>query len=91
MLMRYGSLLFALPAVILIIAFGLELMSAGACTDTGMHYDFNSGTCTEEAVAQLSYYQRHPLFINSMLLLSLAGALAMTWGMIVKGMQSDPE
>ena len=87
MLTRYGSLLFALPAITLIVAFGFELMSAGQCTDAGLHYDYTSGTCIEEAVPQLSYYQRNTVFINVMLLLSMAGALAMTWGMLLKGMQ----
>ena len=68
MLTRYGSLLFALPAIILIVAFGFELMSAGQCTDAGLHYDYTSGTCIEEAVPQLSYYQRNTVFINVMLL-----------------------
>jgi hypothetical protein len=87
MLTRYGSLLFALPAIILIVAFGFELMSAGQCTDAGLHYDYTSGACSDEAVPQLSYYQRNTVFINVMLLLSMAGALAMTWGMLLKGMQ----
>ena len=87
MLTRYGSLLFALPAITLIVAFGFELMSAGQCTDAGLHYDYTSGVCSEEAVPQLSYYQRNTVFINVMLLLSMAGALAMTWGMLLTGMQ----
>ena len=76
MLTRYGSLLFALPAITLIVAFGFELMSAGQCTDAGLHYDYTSGACSEEAVPQLSYYQRNTVFINVMLLLSMAGCIS---------------
>jgi len=87
MLTRIGSLIFAIPAVLLILLYGIDLSTASDCTDIGQFYDFANDVCSESPVPGSSYYQRHTTFVNLMLLLSVIGSLMMTWGMLLKGMQ----
>ncbi|MEK9712441.1 MAG: hypothetical protein VW258_07730 [Thalassolituus sp.] len=87
MLMRVGSMIFAIPAIMLIALYGIDLSTAGQCIDIGQYYDFANDICSERPVPGSSYYQRHAAFVNIMLLLSVVGSLMMTWGMLVKGMQ----
>jgi len=86
MWLRYGSLLFALPGLLLLTLYGLEMSAVTDCSQSGGFYNFDSGDCASEPQPQSTYYARHTLFVNLMMLLSLVGALAMTWGMLLKGM-----
>ena len=67
MLIRLGALIFALPAVALLVLYGLELGDDGGASVT------------------TTYYSRHPVLVNASLLISTLGALAMCWGMVLKG------
>jgi len=91
MWLRYGSLLFALPGLLLLTLYGLELSAVTECTQQGGSYNFDNGECTETEQPQTPYYARNAGFVNLMLLLSAAGALAMTWGMLLKGMTRPEE
>ncbi|WP_320818731.1 hypothetical protein [Thalassolituus sp.] len=86
MLLRLGSLLFALPALILLVLYGLEMSAVSDCTQLGGIYNFDTAECGTEAIAQTSYYMRHSGLVNGMMLLSVGGALAMSIGMLIKGM-----
>ncbi len=86
MLMRLGSLIFAVPAVLLIVLYGIELSTVTSCIEAGGHYNFTSGECGEEISERISFYQRHRPLVDLTLLLSTAGALMMTWAMLKKGM-----
>ncbi|MCY0964256.1 hypothetical protein [Parathalassolituus penaei] len=67
MLIRLGALIFALPALALLVLYGLELGDEASASITS------------------TYYSRHPLLVNLGLLISTIGALAMCWGMLIKG------
>jgi hypothetical protein len=85
-MLRIGALLFALPGILLLTLYGLEMSALNDCKELGQSLDFNSGQCSNAEQQYSSYYQRHALFVNLMMLASLIGALMMTWGMMVKGM-----
>jgi len=86
MWLRAGSLLFAVPGIILLVLYGLEMSAMTDCTQSGGYYDFMQQACSDTEQPFSSYYQRHALLVNLMLLLSVAGAFAMMWGMILRGM-----
>ena len=86
MLMRLGSLIFAVPAIVLLVLYGIELGAVSDCISEGGHYDYTSGLCGTEITEQPSFYLRHRLLVDGMLLLSVVGSLLMTWGMLKKGM-----
>lgn len=69
MLIRIGALLFALPAVLLLVLYGMDMGSVPEAGDP----------------AEVTYYARHPVLVNLGLLLSTAGGLLMSWGMLIKG------
>lgn len=86
MLMRLGSILFALPAIVLVVLYGIELSAVSTCADQGLLYDFATNMCSDQVSEQSSYYHRHGTFVDLMLLLSVLGSLLMIWGMLAKGM-----
>ncbi|WP_430461646.1 hypothetical protein ACQUQU_02365 [Thalassolituus sp. LLYu03] len=87
MWLRVGSLLFALPGILLLALYGIELSSVTDCTQGGGFYDYVQGVCSSTPQEEISYYRRHSGLVNSMMLLSVVGALAMSWGMLLKGGQ----
>lgn len=87
MLLRYGALLFILPSMALLLLYGLEMSDATVCTENGSYYNPQTQRCEDSPVSYPSYYQRHPLRVNLMLLLSTIGAMMMTWGMLLKHQQ----
>ena len=86
MWLRYGSLLFALPGLLLLTLYGLEMSAITDCGQQGGYYNVETGECGQQPQPQSTYYSRHALFVNLMMLVSLLGALAMTWGMLLRGM-----
>ncbi|WP_419812957.1 hypothetical protein [Bacterioplanoides sp.] len=86
MWLRYGSLLFAVPGLLLLVLYGLEMSAVTDCLQQSGSYNFETQTCSEQPQPQSTFYARNTLMVNLMLLLSLLGALAMTWGMLLKGM-----
>lgn len=86
MWLRYGSLLFALPGLLLLTLYGLEVSAITDCNQQGGSYNFDTGQCMDKEQPQSPYYARNATFVNLMLLLSTLGALAMTWGMVLRGM-----
>lgn len=91
MWLRYGSLLFALPCIALLTAYGFELSAITACQQEQLHYHYESGLCVADAQPFTTYYMRHAVLVNSTILLALVGSLAMTWGMIDKKRQQGNE
>ena len=86
MLMRLGSVLFALPAIILLVLYGIELSAVSDCADQDLLYDYVTNNCTDQKTEQSSYYHRHSTFVDLILLVSVVGSMLMIWGMLVKGM-----
>lgn len=87
MWLRYGSLLFAIPCIALLTAYGIELSAITECQQQQLHYHYDSGQCVADAQPFTTYYMRHAVLVNSTMLLALLGSLAMTWGMIDKKRQ----
>lgn len=89
-MMRWGSIVFSLPAILLLSLYGWELSVVNDCLDQGLSYSFSAETCVEGVQDHKSpYYARHTLLVNSMLLLSVIGSIMMTMAMIKRGMQQN--
>ncbi|MDK2778759.1 MAG: hypothetical protein KYX62_13965 [Pseudomonadota bacterium] len=86
MWLRAGSILFALPAIVLLSLYGIEMSAMTDCSQSGGHYDFIRQVCSASEQPAISYYQRHTLLVNLMMLVSVAGTFAMVWGMLLHGM-----
>lgn len=85
MSLRIGSLLFALPGILLLVLYGIEMSAFTACQESGGHYNIVEAVCTDTPQPHSSYYLRHSGLVNSMMLLSCVGALMMCWGLLIKG------
>lgn len=89
-MMRWGSIVFSLPVILLLSLYGWELSIVNDCLDQGLSYSFVEEQCVEGAQDYKSpYYVRHTLWVNSMLLLSVVGSIMMTMAMIKRGMQQN--
>ncbi len=89
-MMRWGSIIFSLPAILLLSLYGWELSSVNECIDQGLSYNFELEQCIDgKQDIRSPFYARHTLFVNSMLLLSVIGSMMMTAAMIQRGMQRD--
>jgi hypothetical protein len=89
-MMRWGSIVFSLPVILLLSLYGWELSAVTECIDQGLSYDFALEKCvTGEQNIQTPYYARHTVFVNLMLLMSVLGSVLMTVAMIQRGMQKD--
>ncbi len=89
-MMRWGSIIFSLPAILLLSLYGWELSSVNDCIDQGLSYSFELEQCIDgKQDIRSPFYARHTLFVNSMLLLSVIGSIMMTVAMIQRGMQRD--
>jgi hypothetical protein len=89
-MMRWGSIIFSLPVILLLSLYGWELSIVNDCIDQGLSYDFNLEQCVQgEQSFQSPYYARHTAWVNIMLLLSVLGSIMMTIAMIQRGMKRD--
>jgi hypothetical protein len=89
-MMHWGSIIFSLPAILLLSLYGWELSSVNDCIDQGLSYSFELEQCIDgKQDIRSPFYARHTLFVNSMLLLSVIGSIMMTVAMIQRGMQRD--
>lgn len=89
-MMRWGSIVFSVPVILLLSLYGWELSIVNECLDQGLSYDFTKELCVEGSQDYKSpYYARHTIWVNSMLLLSVIGSMMMTMAMIKRGMQSN--
>lgn len=89
-MMRWGSIIFSLPAILLLSLYGWELSSMNDCIDQGLSYSFELEQCIEgKQDVRSPFYARHTFLVNSMLLLSVLGSVMMTAAMIQRGMQRD--
>lgn len=88
--MRWGSIVFSLPVILLLSLYGWELSIVTECIDQGLSYDFGLEKCVPGAQdIQTPYYARHTLLVNLMLLMSVLGSMMMTMAMIQRGMTRD--
>jgi hypothetical protein len=89
-MMRWGSIIFSLPVIVLLSQYGWELSIVNDCIDLGLSYDFSLEECVQgEQNVQSPYYARHTRWVNIMLLLSVFGSIMMTIAMIQRGMKRD--
>ena len=86
MLMRLGALFFAVPGIILLICYGLELSAITECQQQNLFYDIATGVCTDIKQPFSSFYMRNAWLVNLMMLISVLGGMAMLWGMVLRGM-----
>ena len=89
-MMRWGSIIFSIPVILLLSLYGWELSAVNECIDQGLSYSFDLETCIDQKQDVRSpYYARHTFLVNSMLLLSVLGSFMMTAAMIQRGMKRD--
>ena len=91
MLMRIGSLMFAIPVVVLLVAYSIDMSYITDCEQQGLYYSPASGECSSDKDALTTYYSRHTILVNLSILLATIGSLVMTWGMILKGLTRPSE
>lgn len=82
MLMRLSTLFFAVPGIILLILYGIELSAITDCQQLGLFYDTSLKQCTEQQPPFSSFYMRHTVLVNLLLLVSTISALVMVLAMI---------
>lgn len=82
MLMRISSIIFAVPGIILLIFYGLELSAMSQCQDIGLFYDVISKECVTTKPAFNSFYMRNSGWVNGLLGVASIGALAMCYAML---------
>ncbi len=86
-MMRWGSIIFSLPAILLLSLYGWELSTVNDCIDQGLSYSFELSTCIEgKQDVSSPFYARYTFLVNGMLLLSVVGSIMMTAAMIQRGM-----
>ena len=89
-MMRWGSIIFSVPVILLLSLYAWELAIVTECIDQGLSYDFSLEKCVTGAQnIQTPYYARHTILVNMMLLMSVLGSVMMTVAMIQRGMQRD--
>lgn len=91
MLMKIGTLLFAVPGVVLLYLYNLDMSAIQECQQLQQFYDASTSTCTEQPQPTQSYYQRHSALVNYSMLASVLGGALITWGMLLRGLARAPE
>ncbi len=91
MLLRIGSLVFIVPVIVLVAVYSIDMSAISDCLVREQGYDPDTGQCIDTDQSPPTFYARHTIIINLSLLLSILGAMAMTWGMILKGPSSRAE
>lgn len=82
MLMRISSIVFAVPGIILLVFYGLELSAISQCQELGQFYDAITKECIANEPPFSSFYMRHSGWVNGLLSLACVGALAMCYAML---------
>lgn len=91
MLLKAGSIVFILPVIVLIIIYSNDMGTISDCLALEMTYNPDTEECAEGGDNPPTFYIRHTWLVNIALLISIAGAMAMTWGMLLKGPTRAPE
>lgn len=76
-----GLLLMTVPSIIMMSAYWSELMDAQACITAGQGFDYRTGECIQGNTIFVAFSERHPLLVNSGILLSMAGLIACLVGL----------
>lgn len=82
MLIRVSSLIFIVPGIILLVLYGVELSAITECQELGLFYDTHIKQCTEQKPPFNTFYMRHVVLVNTLLIISSLGAAAMCVGML---------
>lgn len=82
MLMRISAIVFAVPGIILLILYGIELSAITNCQELGLFYDAHLKQCTTQKPPFNTFYTRNPLLVNGMLAFASLGALSMCLAML---------
>lgn len=89
-MMRWGSIIFSLPVILLLSLYWWELSAVNECITQGLSYSFELEKCIDaKQDVRSPYYARHTFLVNIMLLLSVVGSVMMTTDMIKRGMKRD--
>jgi hypothetical protein len=76
MILRVGLLLLILPPLALMTAYMVELSAVDSCLDGGGAWNYSASRCESSGdYSVIPYMQRHPLFVNGFMLLSVLGLL----------------
>ncbi|MDF2183004.1 hypothetical protein [Neptuniibacter sp. CAU 1671] len=75
-MLRFGVLLLAVPALIIIGFYFAELNDVQACLDTGGSWNYQQGVCDQQASHPfIPFLVRYPLLVNGGMLLSCVGLI----------------
>ncbi len=91
-MLRWGMILLFMPSVLLVTFYMLEAQNVARCMNAGGSWDYVKAACDMAVQHEAStFMQRHSLWVNSGMLVSLVGLVAGTWGMITKGMSTPKD
>lgn len=82
MLMRISSIIFAVPGIVLLILYGIELSAITNCQELGLFYDAHLKQCIEQKPPFNTFYMRNALLVNCALFIASIGALSMCFAML---------
>ena len=91
-MLRWGMMMLFMPSVLLVTFYMIEAQNVARCLNAGGSWDYIKGLCDMAVQHDVStFMQRHGLWVNLGMLVSLVGLVAGTWGMILKGMSTPKD
>ncbi len=91
-MLKWGMILLFMPSVVLVTLYMLEAQNVARCTLEGGSWDFVNALCDSKNTHESStFMQRHGVWVNLGMLVSIIGLVMGTWGMILKGMSTPKD
>lgn len=79
-----GLVLMVIPSIVMMSAYWSELSDVQACMALEQGFDYRTGECIQGNTIFVAFSERHPLMVNSGMILSMIGLLACMVGLYKK-------
>lgn len=76
-----GLALMIIPSLAMMSAYWSEISAAQACMTQSLGFDYRTGECIEGKTIFVAFSERHPLLVNSGMILSMLGLLVCMIGL----------
>ncbi|MEY8203442.1 MAG: hypothetical protein RPR40_00080 [Bermanella sp.] len=91
-MLRWGMMMLFMPSVLLVSFYMMEAQDVARCLNESGSWDYVLALCDMATQHESStFMQRHGLWVNLGMLVSLLGLAMGTWGMILKGMSTPKD
>ena len=91
-MLRWGMMMLFMPSVLLVTFYMIEAQNVARCLNAGGSWDYVLWLCDMAMQHEPStFMQRHSLWVNMGMLVSLVGLVMGTWGMILQGMSTPKD